>query len=107
MVHVKEALRTLSGLVLLTSLICGVQGGTAPSDSHLRGSDPDPTCREAFIHDPESCLNTRDKQGRPCELCVSDKNEKTCLNADEAWWAKVFGETCETESLKGEWSRNS
>lgn len=72
---------------------------TLSSAAGLR-SDPDTTCSKAYSKDAtkEGCLATKDHFQRPCEFCTSrgDDDAKYCYNSDEARWAKIFGESCET-----------
>ena len=85
---------SLAAVLLLSSA-----GGGAHASSYLR-SDPDTTCSDTYAKNPseETCLNTKDHFGRPCEYCTtksSGNNNIYCYNADEAKWAKFFGGTCE------------
>lgn len=59
--------------------------------------DPDTSCREAYQKTPtkEACLAAKDHYERPCNYCV-DRKQTMCYNADEARWAKLFGDTCES-----------
>ena len=59
--------------------------------------DPDTKCKDTYAKDPskETCLATNDHFGRPCEFCVDKHQHVACYNADEAKFAKLFGEKCE------------
>ncbi|KAL3930977.1 MAG: hypothetical protein SGARI_004324 [Bacillariaceae sp.] len=61
--------------------------------------DPDTTCREVYrkTHTKEACMAATDHYGRPCAYCDDHGQETMCYNADEARWAKIFGDTCETK----------
>ena len=58
-------------------------------------NDPDSTCQEAYRKNQteDACLASNDHFGRPCEYCL-DKNLTYCYNADQARWAKFFGDKC-------------
>lgn len=60
-------------------------------------ADPDTTCSDAYRKSPtkDTCLEQLDHFLRPCVYC-QDKAATYCYNADEAKWAKLFGEKCES-----------
>ena len=69
------------------------------------GTDPDTKCQDMFRKTPtkEACLATEDHFFRPCEYCTTKAgDEPSCYNADEARWAKLFGEKCETAQVAGD-----
>jgi cytochrome c5 len=71
---------------------------TKRSPTNLRGvGDPDTTCSAAYQKNPtkETCLATKDFFQRPCNFCM-DGSVAFCYNADEAKWARIFGDKCET-----------
>ena len=91
---------------LLTLEIAAVLLATNVSADSLRASersqlhtDPDTTCREVYMKTPtkEACLAAKDHFQRPCYYCDDHGKETYCYNADEARWAKLFGDTCESE----------
>ena len=62
------------------------------------GTDPDTSCSDAYRKNSnkETCLETIDHFLRPCEYCTpKNGGESSCYNADEAKWARWFGEKCE------------
>jgi len=78
-----------------------VVGTTTTSwSSYLRQGvqvDPDKNCRAVYQKDPTkaTCLATNDDKGQPCQYCdIGDKNF-ICADKHEAFWAKLFGGTCE------------
>lgn len=73
------------------------EGGSKRSQQYLR-ADPDTTCSDAYHKSPtkETCLGTKDHFRRPCSYCVDSSDLTYCYNADQAKWARLFREKCET-----------
>lgn len=84
----------LVAMILFSPLVVGDKGLRGDPGGSLR--EPDTTCQEAYRKNPtkDDCLSTKDYYGRPCNFCTQD-GDLFCYNSDQAWWAKIFGGTCE------------
>jgi hypothetical protein len=90
--------------ILSTAILFFMDGVAVVRGENLRRHparvqiDPDTTCREVYQKTPskEACLAAEDHYGRPCAYCVDHGKEIMCYNVDEARWAKIFGDTCQT-----------